>query len=203
MTRRPDLVEDVLAFWFGDDPDEAAVLAQGRTRWFARDAALDAEIGERFRAEVAAARLGKYDDLAQQPTGRLALLILIDQFSRNLGRGEAAAYDADDRAQRLCLDGLRLGHDRALTRPQRIFFYLPLQHAENPTLQHASVALFAALADEAPEAVRADYANALDYAERHREVIARFGRFPHRNAVLGRVNSNEEAEYLKQPDAGF
>jgi uncharacterized protein (DUF924 family) len=203
MSPRTDLVGDVLGFWFGDDTDEGAVLAQGRERWFAKNDALDAQIAERFRAEVAAARLGKFDPLAERPEGRLALLILIDQFSRNLGRGEASAYDADDHAQRLCLDGLRLGHDRALTRPQRLFFYLPLEHAENLSLQHASVALFAMLAEEAPAAERAHYDNARDYAERHHAVIARFGRFPHRNAVLGRVDSADEADYLSQPGAGF
>ncbi|MBB5016369.1 DUF924 family protein [Rehaibacterium terrae] len=195
--------DDVLRFWFGDSGDEGGTIAQGRPRWFNGGEALDREIGARFGAWVEAARRGELSYWAGEAHGRLALLILIDQFGRNLHRGNGAAFAADALAQALCLEGLRLGHDRQLSRPQRVFFYLPLEHAENLSLQDCSVALFAALRDEAPEALRSHYESFLDYAVRHREVIARFGRFPHRNAVLGRTNTPDEETYLAQPGAGF
>lgn len=195
--------DDVLRFWFGDGDDEREVIARGRPRWFNGGEALDREIGERFGERVEAARRGGLADWAGDAHGRLALLVLIDQFGRHLHRGEGVAFAADGLAQSLCLEGLRLGHDRQLGRPQRVFFYLPLEHAENPALQDCSVALFAALRDEAPADLRAHYEGFLDYAVRHREVIARFGRFPHRNAALGRANTPDEEACLALPGAGF
>ncbi len=195
--------EDVLRFWFGAADDEGETIAQGLPRWFEGGEALDREIGDRFGTWVEAARRGELSYWAGEACGRLALLILIDQFGRHLHRGDGAAFAADALAQALCLEGLRLGHDRQLSRPQRVFFYLSLEHAENRSLQECSVALFAALRDEAPEALRAPYESFFDYAVRHREVIARYGRFPHRNAVLGRANTPDEEAYLAQSGAGF
>jgi uncharacterized protein (DUF924 family) len=195
--------DDILRFWFGAAPDEATVLAAGGARWFARDAAFDREIGARFGATWADAKDGRLDPWADSGQGGLALLLLLDQFSRNLHRDSPVAYAADAHAQRVCLEGLRRGHDRALTRPQRVFFYLPLEHAENLALQHCSVALFAALRDEAPAELRSPYDGFLHYARAHRDVIAAHGRFPHRNAVLGRASTDAELAYLAQPGAGF
>ncbi|MCB1561290.1 MAG: DUF924 domain-containing protein [Xanthomonadales bacterium] len=204
MNITPDTTSDeVLRFWFGDSHDEARQLAFGMPRWFNGGDALDAEITERFEFAVRAAHRGELDHWAETPQGRLALIVLIDQFSRNIYRGKPGAFVADDRGQKLALDGLRVGHDRQLTRPQRMFFYLPLEHAENLSLQYMSVALFAGLIDEAPASVRGKYASFHDYAERHRRVIQKFGRFPHRNAALNRENTPEEAAYLTRPGAGF
>lgn len=194
---------DILDFWFGSDPDESRLLAENTPRWFTRDAGFDAEIRSRFGTAFAEAERGQFDSWVDGPESCLALLILLDQFSRNLHRGSPAAFGSDARAQQLCLEGLRRGHDRALSRPQRVFFYLPLEHAENLSLQHMSVALFAALRDKAPEPVRSHYEGFLRYAEAHREVIAAHGRFPHRNAVLGRASTAAELDYLAQPGAGF
>ncbi|HPF74221.1 MAG: DUF924 domain-containing protein [Rhodanobacteraceae bacterium] len=195
--------EEVLLFWFGDSDDEARQLAFGMPRWFNGGDALDLAITEQFEYTVRAAHRGDLDAWAETAQGRLALIVLIDQFSRNVYRGKPGAFVGDDRCQRLALDGLRLGHDRQLTRPQRVFFYLPLEHAENLSLQHMSVALFASLIDEAPASVRGKYASFHDFAERHRRVIRKFGRFPHRNAALNRESTSEETAYLAKPGAGF
>ncbi len=195
--------DDVLEYWFGPDPDEATVLAAGMPRWFGGDPLIDTEIRQRFAAAVDAARRGELTHWSGSADGRLALLILLDQFGRHLHRDNAAAFAADLVAQHICLEGLRLGHDRQLGRPQRSFYYLPLEHAENLSLQHCSVALYAALHDEAPARLAEPYRVFSDYAVKHREVIQRHGRFPHRNLALGRSNTPAETEYLAQPGAGF
>jgi uncharacterized protein (DUF924 family) len=185
---------DILQFWF--DPAHAA-------HWFAADAGFDAKIRERFSSATKGAGQGRLDGWAESPDSWLALLILLDQFPRNLYRGDARAWAADVKAQRLALSGLDEGLDQSLPPLQRVFTYLPLEHAEDIGLQQRSVALFEALHVAAAPGERARYADFLDYARRHREVIARFGRFPHRNAVLGRASTPEEISYMAQPGAGF
>ena len=185
---------DVLDFWF--DPAHAA-------HWFAKDVAFDEQIRRRFAVAADDAAQGRLDAWASNPADWLALLILLDQFPRNLHRGDAQAWAADVKAQRIALSGLAGGFDQALPPLQRVFAYLPLEHAEDMGLQQRAVTLFEALHAQAPVAGRARFAEFLDYARRHREVIARFGRFPHRNAVLGRDSTAAEREYLAQPGAGF
>jgi uncharacterized protein (DUF924 family) len=190
----PPRAEAVLAFWFA--PEHAA-------HWFAADAAFDETIRTGFAADAEAAAAGHLRDWAATPPGWLALLILLDQFPRNLHRGDPRAWAQDVGAQQLALSGIAEGFDRRLPAPQRVFAYLPLEHAENMALQRRSVALFETLCAEVPVEERPRYAGFLDYARRHCEVIARFGRFPHRNAVLGRASTAEELAYLAQPGAGF
>ncbi|MCW8807574.1 MAG: DUF924 domain-containing protein [Rhodanobacter sp.] len=186
--------ESLLAFWFADE---------NAAHWFAADPVFDAALRQRFGAAAEAAAEGRLDDWAATAPGWLALLILLDQCSRNLYRHDPRAWAQDPRAQQLALAGIDRGADRALTAVQRVFAYLPLEHAEDLTLQQRSVALFEALCVEAPIGQRARFEGFLDYARRHREVIARFGRFPHRNAVLGRTSTPAELAYLAQPGAGF
>jgi uncharacterized protein (DUF924 family) len=190
----PVQAQDVLAFWF--DPAHAA-------NWFVKDPAFDDAIRRRFGDAVEDAARGRLDAWAETPAGWLALLILLDQFPRNLHRGDARAWSADVKAQRVALSGLAAGLDQSLPLQQRVFAYLPLEHAEDMGLQQRAVALFEALHAQAPAAERAHFAGFVDYARRHREVIARYGRFPHRNAVLGRESTAAEREYLAQPGAGF
>lgn len=190
----PPRAQDILEFWF--DPAHAA-------HWFAADADFDAQIRERFGSATKEAGQGRMDGWADSRDSWLALLILLDQFPRNLYRGDARAWAADVKAQRIALSGLDEGFDQSLPPLQRVFAYLPLEHAEDTGLQQHSVALFEALHAAASPGERARYADFLDYARRHREVIARFGRFPHHNAVLGRVSTPEEITYLAQPGAGF
>ncbi len=188
------VAQDVLDFWF----DEAHAAY-----WFAADTAFDAQIRARFAAAAEAAGNGALDDWAGTPSGWLALLILLDQFPRNLHRDDPRAWAQDAKAQRVALSGIADGHDGKLLPLQRVFAYLPLEHAEDIALQQRSVVLFEALCADAPADQREKFDGFLDYARRHHDVIARFGRFPHRNAKLGRADTAEEAHYLAQPGAGF
>ena len=190
MTCPPPDAQAVLAFWF--DPAH-------HDEWYAGNPAFDALIRERFMAQVDLAAAGKLADWPDTPSGWLALLIVLDQFPRNLYRNDRGAWAQDLRAQQLALSGIEDGFDRQLPALQRVFAYMPLEHAENIGLQQRSVALFEALCSEAPDRFR----SCLDYARRHQAVIACFGRFPHRNAVLGRVSTPDELAYLAEPGTGF
>jgi uncharacterized protein (DUF924 family) len=196
-------IDEVLAFWFGRAADDAGVLASQGARWFARDAEFDAAIRERFAPLREEAVAGRLDAWLATPRGRLALILLVDQFSRNLFRGDARAFEHDPLARRWSLDGIRAGDDRALRAIERVFFYLPLEHSESLADQQRAVQLFANLRDEAPAALLGNFAGFLDYAQRHHDVIARFGRFPHRNGALGRASTAEEIAFLAQPGSSF
>jgi uncharacterized protein (DUF924 family) len=185
---------DVLDFWF-DDASEAF--------WFERSDAFDAQIQERFGDVLEVARRGDLGYWAETPEGWLALLIVLDQFSRNLYRNDARAWSADHQTQVIALNGIAHGFDLRLSPLQRVFAYLPLEHAESPVLQQHCVSLFERLATGQPVAERSRFDNYLDYARRHHDVIQRFGRFPHRNAVLGRADTPAEQVYLATPGTGF
>lgn len=186
---------DVLGFWFGDD---ATVF---RPRWFQRDDAFDEAIRARFGAAVDPAREGALDGWAETPEGSLALAILLDQFPRNLFRDTPRAFASDAHARAIARRAvLERRHDLALHPVQRGFLYLPFEHSEAMADQELSVALFEGLRDHAPSR---QPGGVIDYAWRHRAVIRRFGRFPHRNAALGRADTAAEAAYLAQPGAGF
>jgi uncharacterized protein (DUF924 family) len=188
--------EDILSFWFL--PADAAGHGQPRVEWFRKDAVFDKEIRSRFLPDVEAALNDELDDWAETPRGALALLILLDQFTRNLFRGEARCFAGDAQALRVAETVIAKGWDQAMNAVERTFVYLPFEHSESLADQERSLALFGALAANAPTA-----AGFLDYAQRHHEVIVRFGRFPHRNAALGRVSTPEEKDYLAQPGSGF
>lgn len=202
--RHPPRHEEILTFWFGPPGGDGWDFSQERVElWFGRSEATDELVRERFAADTLAASRGALDEWAQTPRGRLTLLILLDQFPRHLHRGKPGAFAQDPKAQGLVLEGLELGHHLELRPIERSFFYLPLEHAEDLALQDRSVALYQELADAAPEAVRPKYLSFLDYAERHQVIIARFGRFPHRNAFLGRESTPEEAAFLLEPNSSF
>jgi uncharacterized protein (DUF924 family) len=189
------MIQDILDFWFADGPDTF------RQAWFQRDDGFDTEIRRRFSALVVPAREGALDDWAATPEGALALFLVLDQFPRNLFRGSPEAFASDAHALRLArrlVIGGRM--DLALPPTQRVFLYLPFEHAEELAAQDQSVALFEGLRDHP---AHAQPNGTIDYAWRHRAVIARFGRFPHRNAVLGRESTPAELTYLAQPGAGF
>jgi uncharacterized protein (DUF924 family) len=187
---------DVLAFWFGQPGEPEYGLP--RSAWFRKDSVFDAEIRTRFLASVEAALAGRLDHWSKTPEGLLALLILLDQFPRNLFRGEASAFAGDARALSLGKTALANGWDTTLPDVEKLFVYLPFEHSEALADQERSLALFGALAAGNP-----GNEGFLDYARRHHEVIVRFGRFPHRNAALGRSSTPEEATYLAQPGSGF
>lgn len=189
---------DVLDFWFPESPDFSL--------WFTKDAAQDARIRARFEPTLQRAAAGALDHWAETPRGRLALVVLLDQLSRNIYRGTPASFSQDARARQLVVDGMELGHDRALSPIEAAFFYMPLEHGESLDWQDRSLSAFTALLARA-EAEGAEpldvFRSFVTYAERHRDVIVEFGRYPHRNAIFGRTNTAEEDAYLAKPGAGF
>jgi uncharacterized protein (DUF924 family) len=194
--------DDVLDFWFGDgDPDDPAQARMGL--WFGGSPALDAEIRDRFLAAIEAAATGRLEAWKESPRGRLAWIILLDQFTRNAFRESVRMYGYDPLALHAAREAMMRGQDRALPVVQRAFLYLPLEHAEERQAQDACVAAFETLAAQAPPALAGLVAGMVDYARRHAVVVDRFGRFPHRNALLCRPSSAEEEAFLASPAAPF
>ncbi|ARU06782.1 hypothetical protein CCO03_10675 [Comamonas serinivorans] len=193
----------VLQFWLGDVPLRDASALDKRQLWFTQSDAVDAEIRHQFADLVNQAKAGELDAWAQSPEGTLALLILLDQFTRNIGRGTPDSFAGDAKALALAKLAIAQGGDSRVPPVARIFFYLPLEHAEDLACQDAAVAAFAQLTRQGDAASQGFLDMTHDYALRHRAVIAEFGRFPHRNAILGRASTPAEQAYLAQPGAGF
>jgi uncharacterized protein (DUF924 family) len=195
--------EPILLFWFGSEAGDPAAIAGKQPLWFAADAAIDQEIRRRFGEPWAAATRGELDAWASEPRGGLALVILLDQFSRNLERGRAAAFAHDARALRAASALIDRGEDRLLLSVERSFLYLPFEHAEDLTDQRRSVELFSALVEDAGAEWSWLTEDSLRWARLHLEIIERFGRFPHRNQVLGRRSTPEEERYLSDGGQRF
>ena len=176
----------VLGFWFALSQEEQ----------FAKSAARDAEIRTRFGALRDRVLQDGAEGWRETRDTLLAAIILLDQFSRNLYRGEAGAFAGDARTQQLVIDAIAQGWHRQLPVAGRVFLFMPLMHAEDLALQQECVIRFAELHDEAPEAVKKNILGSLEFAEKHRDIVAMFGRFPHRNAALGRTDTVEEREFL-------
>lgn len=193
--------EAILAFWFGDverSELDSAYFVERDAMWWNGDSAMDAAVRDNFRELLVSRGGGRALD--DTPRGYLASIVLLDQFPRNAFRGQAAAYAWDRDAQRLCLQGMERGFDRSLRLIERVFFCMPLEHAEDATLQAASVANKEHLLDEArrllPAELHPHYESYCEWARRHRDTIAAFNRFPHRNALLGRRNTASEQRFL-------
>ncbi len=195
--------ERVLDFWFGPSGHVAEIVKRQRKLWFGKSAANDQAVSEQFTALLLAASAGQLDHWSLTPRGRLALLIVFDQFPHHVYRNQPRSFATDTQALALCLDALTAGEDRQLVPIERVFLYLPLEHAESNSMQDQSVRLFEQLAHEATANERPLFDDFLSYAYRHRDVVARFGRFPHRNAILGRASTEDELEFLKQPGSRF
>ena len=201
-----DTPATIHVFWFGataDEDDEAAIIARQSALLWKKQPAVDAEIRQRFAPLVGRAAVGELDDWLGSPRGRLALILLTDQFPRNIWRGQAAAFAFDVLALRWAKEAVARGLDRDARPIERVFLYLPLEHSEDLADQREAVRLFDALGGEVAAAARPAFAGYLDFARRHLEIIERFGRFPHRNAALGRETSAAEAEFLRQPGSAF
>jgi uncharacterized protein (DUF924 family) len=192
--------EDVLHFWFG--PPGSPPLAN-QARWYTKDAAFDREITERFEDALDLAARGGLDSWKSTARGRLALVILLDQFSRNMFRNAPRSFAQDARACEATLEAVGTEAEQELEVVERSFLYMPLMHAENVDLQHKCVAAFERLAHVAGPDLRSYVENSLRYAIRHSEIVERFGRFPHRNTILGRSSTPAELEFLKQPNSSF
>lgn len=195
--------QDLLHWWFGQGTSASEIAAEKQRLWFGYRAEQDDEARQRFGALVEQALNGELQDWAELPEGWLALVLLLDQLPRMIHRNTPKAFAGDERAQHLVRDGLAHGGDMLLAPIQRVFIYLVLEHAENLATQDQAVAQFSALRDIADESEQPLFLGFLDYAERHREVISRFGRFPHRNAILGREPSDAERLFLDQPGSSF
>jgi uncharacterized protein (DUF924 family) len=198
----PPSALDVLYFWFGPRPYTAAGIQQHSRIWFGEPDApeltpqADELIRERYGALTLAAEQGELSLWESSPRRRLALILLLDQFPRNIYRGSARAFAQDLQALSLTVSGMQIGADATLDPVERLFFYMPLMHAESLDVQEESVAAFRRLLEEAPAELRRIFEDHLRYAVLHRDIVARFGRFPHRNRALGRESTPNEVEWL-------
>lgn len=195
--------DDVLAFWFADALQHSAAESEQSKRWFAYDARFDAEILRRFGHLPEQAAAGNLDSWMDAAKTALARLIVLDQFPRNLYRHDSRAFAFDKLASAGAQAAIERGFDKQLHPLQAVFMYLPFEHAEDIDRQDRAVALFEALQERAPAGAESRFARFTDYARRHRDVVARFGRFPHRNAMLGRAGTAEELAYLEQGGERF
>ena len=195
--------ETILGFWFGSNPDDMTAAKERSDLWWAKNKATDDEIRRRFENYVILADSEQLKDWLATPRGRLALIILCDQFPRNIYRDTGGAFSCDEKALQWCIEGLERKVDRELRPIERVFFYLPLEHAEYIKLQDLSVKCFGELVSNANTEQKALFEGYLDYAVRHRQIIERFGRFPHRNKLLGRKSTAEELAFLAEPGSSF
>jgi len=194
----------LLRFWFGDlsAPDEQIAERQAAL-WWGASAETDGILRTRFSDLHRHATRGELSAWSRTARGRLASIIAVDQLSRNLFRGSAEAFAHDDLARAWTVEAIESGQDRRLRPIERVFVYLPLEHSEDLADQERSVRVYEQLAGEVPPSARAAFAGYLDFAVRHRDIIRRFGRFPHRNASLGRVSTPAEIAFLSQPGSSF
>ncbi|WP_298184888.1 DUF924 family protein [uncultured Pseudomonas sp.] len=195
--------QPLLDWWFGPGVTAAEVAASRTALWFAKQDQQDDQAREQFAGLVEQALAGQLQGWPREPQGWLATLLLLDQLPRMIFRNTPRAFAGDALARPLSLHGLSQGWDQQLLPIQRVFVYLVLEHAEELALQNQAVQLFSSLHQQAATAERELFAGYLDYAERHQQVIARFGRFPHRNHILARSSSREESAFLREPGSRF
>jgi uncharacterized protein (DUF924 family) len=193
----------LLDYWFGPDADDAAVAGKKAGLWWKSDPAVDDDLRTRFADLVDKGGHNELDEWVSTPRGLLALILLSDQLPRNIHRNTPRAFAFDPIARAHCRNGIARGSDTLLRPIERVFHYLPLDHSELLADQDDSVRLFSSLAHDAGAATKELFAGYLRFAERHREIIERFGRFPHRNRILGRESTAEEIAFLQTPGSSF
>ena len=196
-------IDQILSFWFREQELSAPQIDRRMDIWFGEDPVFDHEIKKEFADDVNRASEGKLDHWAAEPHGRLALIILIDQFRRNIYRNTAEAFAKDRLALKLCVEGAMQKLDRGLTPIQRVFFYMPLQHAESKKVQAKAVELYNRLVESVSKTYQETFLTVAQFAELHKDIIDRFGRFPHRNKALGRKSSADELAYLGEGGKGW
>ncbi|MCA9405315.1 MAG: DUF924 domain-containing protein [Candidatus Omnitrophica bacterium] len=201
-------IQRILDFWFEDLTDDKPVVpGQGAAKkWFKKSDDTDNEIRQKFEGDIIRARKRKYDAWMETPEGMLALIIVLDQFSRNVYRDTPKAFENDLKVLEYALMAIKKGFDKKVTMIQRQFIYMALMHAENLAVQKKCVECFEDLLEEAEEKkspAAGYFKNNLSYASRHYDIIKRFNRFPHRNEILGRKSTAEEMEFLEQPGSSF
>jgi uncharacterized protein (DUF924 family) len=195
--------ENVLEFWFGRLEGPLDFPAEKSALWFRKSDETDSLIRGQFQLMWQRALEGAYDSWSKTPHGRLALILLLDQFSRNMFRGTPRAFEGDSSALELAREGVQKKEDRNLHTVERVFFYMPFEHSEDLEMQKESVRLFTELLESTHDQLKRPVREFLRYAQAHHDIIKRFGRFPHRNLILGRESTAEELEFLKQPGSSF
>ena len=191
------LWQRVLDFWFADGLDRGWPSQNMSGLWFRADRSVDQGIEEQFGHLVEAALYSELVDWEARPLSRLALIVLLDQFTRNIYRGSGQAFAGDHRAVTLVLEGLARGMDRELPWIGRVFFLMPLMHAEDEDLQHRCLQEFESLQAQAPADLAEKIAGNVSFAREHCDIVRRFGRFPHRNQPLGRESTDQEKAFLE------
>ena len=198
-------ISEVLSFWFGDLREGELPEKEKQMTWWMKSEEFDDLVRRRFEKYVLLAEKGELSHWLETPLGTVAFIVVVDQFPRNIYRDTPGAFSRDALALSACLGGIKKGFDRDLHPTHRTFFYLPLMHSESPEIQSLSVEKYSALENEyAPHPeIRETLACSTDFAGRHSDIIKRFGRYPHRNAALGRESTPEETEFLKEPGSSF
>lgn len=194
-------IDRILQFWFQEKALSAPQIDARMDIWFGEDPVFDHEIEKEFSGDVDRASGGKLMHWAEKPRGRLALILLLDQFRRNIYRNTAGAFSMDKLALKLCVEGAMAKQDKELSPIERVFFYMPLQHAESLKVQKKSVDLYNRLAKAVSPTLRETFETVAQFAELHHDIVEQYGRFPHRNKLLGRANTPEEAEFLAGDDS--
>lgn len=203
--KESERISEVLRFWFGDLRENELPSEEKQKTWWMKSEEFDRLVEERFGDLVALAESGALCSWLETPLGTLAFIIVTDQFPRNIHRDRPGAFSRDSLALRACRGGMEKGFDRGLHPIHRVFFYLPLMHSEDPETQRMSVKTYSGLEKEyeSEPRIRENLACSTDFAGRHFDIIERFGRYPHRNAALGRESTPEEIEFLKEPGSSF
>jgi uncharacterized protein (DUF924 family) len=198
-----DPIEDILDFWFGELNAQGCSSPEHRKRWWTKSDSFDESIQHHFLDDYEAIVAGEREAWRSTARGALAYIIVLDQFSRNMFRGTAQMFAADELAREVCREGLDAGFDAELSFDERVFFYLPLEHSESMDDHELCLKLFEGLLDSAPELLQANAKYYLDFAVQHKTIIERFGRYPHRNEILGRASSDQESKFLEGPGSSF
>ncbi len=189
-------IDAILSFWFMEQKLSAPQIDGRMDTWFGEDPVFDEEIAKEFAEDVERASEGSLDHWAHEPRGRLALILLLDQFRRNIFRNSPQAFEKDKAALKLCVEGAMEKKDHGLAPIHKAFFYMPLQHSESRKVQEKSRKVYQRLAEAVSPTYKETFETIAQFADLHADIVEQFGRFPHRNKLLGRENSAEEEEYL-------
>ncbi len=196
-------IEDILSFWFMERALTAPQIDGRMDTWFGEDPTFDEQIAKEFVDDIEKASDGKLDHWAHEPRGRLALILLLDQFRRNIFRNTPEAFEKDAAALKLCVEGAMEKKDKGLAPIQKAFFYMPLQHSESRKVQSKSREVYQRLTEAVSPTYKETFETIAQFADLHADIVERFGRFPHRNELLNRENSPEEEEYLAGDSTSF
>lgn len=198
-------IDRVLNFWFGNLKENELPSEEYRKKWWIKDHENDMQIKDLYGDDLDLAIRGELDEWKTTPAGTMALILLFDQFTRNIYRDTREAFSQDQKALVICINGLNKAFDDALHPIQRAFYYMPLMHSEDISMQEKSIECFSNLVKQfkTPESISHMVSDNYEYAIKHYEIVKRFGRYPHRNAILGRESTLEEIEFLNGPGSSF